>query len=1583
VQLSQTQASPNLIDQSARLVEFLRQLATVRQSTVSDVAQYEMVCWLDDLPTSSDVLMEAGPGEVALSVDAVTSEPPPPVPASLRGQVQGEDLTNSDLEEPRLVRPHELNDESVASFRFWIDQWQVWAEADRRVAKQRGWHKSLLQAARKLDQHDDEYELVLATGLLSWDTPGNGRIFNHLLHAPARTVVDDISGRVDVLIDPEAVARLSDRDLLHGTHGFESAAADAIRRELRGTPAVPLGDDTKQLLTEWRRLALDHCHEYEHVLRRPSAPATAATLTFAPALVLRKRDQQALIQYYDRMLEALSGPDAAAPLGLAQLLTPLEAEERLDWLTSEGASSGSELGSDPLFPLPANPEQRQIMDRLRGDNGVVVQGPPGTGKTHTIANLISALLARGQRVLVTSQKGQALRVLHDKLPAEVQQLCVSLTDVKRGGSSELDRSVAEISRRFDGYSPEATQRQIHDLATRRHGERQRVSHVKEQIRALREAETYQHGEIASGYRGTLARIVEQVQLERPSFSWFSTPMPASAPPQAPLTAGEAIELVHLLVAATPQRESRRDQFLPDLGTLPGATEIGALVGAESAAAGRASAAESAMSAQLSRLDETMLASLEHKIADFHRALADAGLAGDRITWPNDWRHKALADYLAGRDTAVWQHVASLHNEITTAQSMLQATTMRDVTLPTFDDTGSNSLVGQLSAAQELRTEFAGGYRLKKRFKSDAQKRAELILEHALVDGSPAVDVERLDVIIARLGAEQRCRTLSTHWAVVGVNIEPSLPVLVRLARLLEAANALEHIHRAIELRDELIHTLTGRQMPIPLRSIDEWQMFTDALEGVRLRLQAEQATLTISQQQERLVGLTKGAGVAPPEALDLLQALDERDVDAYHDALQDIARAHQQQQDQQSCDELLSRFGHAHPALAAAIADSATDPDWERRLARLPEAWAWATAATFVDAQRDPGLEARLEADLDDATARTAQLTAELAAAEAWGQCLSRMNARQAQALRAYQQLMSDRGKGSGKWAHRFERSARDAMFEARDAVPGWIMPLAEVLHTIPPDPNSFDVVIVDEASQAGLDALFLLWLAPRVIVVGDDRQCTPSQVSHGALQPIFDKLDDHLSDVPEYLRLSFTPKSSLFSLLSTRFGSVVRLREHFRCMPEIIDWSSRQFYSDQPLVPLRQYGADRLPPLKTSHVADAYTEGANASLTNRVEAAAIVSQIVACTQDPAYDGKTFGVVVLQGSGQVRLIDSLLETALDTDERERRRLRVGIAPDFQGDERHVVFLSMVVAESRRAMTAQPDQRRFNVAASRAQDQLWLFHSVTPDLLSPDDLRRSLLSYMVNPPAPRLDIALDDVVPDAKHPSFDSLFEQRVFLHIKQRGFLVTPQYEVNGRRIDLVITGTEGRLAVECDGDAWHSSPEQRAADFERELELKRAGWEFWRVRESEFYYDSVDSLADLWQTLERRGINPGLTGTSGKTTNTTVEWTAIPLSDEDNPSPELPINDSPVRSHATSTRDTTHRASARADAVTVTAAATSSVWSASANKERNHTDAATTASDMRSWARANGFGVGERGRLAPAIINAWNATHPDRIYQP
>jgi very-short-patch-repair endonuclease len=187
-----------------------------------------------------------------------------------------------------------------------------------------------------------------------------------------------------------------------------------------------------------------------------------------------------------------------------------------------------------------------------------------------------------------------------------------------------------------------------------------------------------------------------------------------------------------------------------------------------------------------------------------------------------------------------------------------------------------------------------------------------------------------------------------------------------------------------------------------------------------------------------------------------------------------------------------------------------------------------------------------------------------------------------------------------------------------------------------------------------------------------------------------------------------------------------------------------------------------------------------------------------------------------------------------------------------------------------------------VAASRARDQMWLFTSVRPDQLKSNDLRRSLLTYVQNPPAWQRPVPeFANLQENLRQQPFESLFEQRVFLRLRRRGYHVIPQYPVNDRRIDLVVVGAGGRLAVECDGRAWHTSPDQVREDLERERELRRLGWKFWRVRESEFCFDPERALQPLWQELDRREIKPGMVpNDTGQ--GSASDWSPIDLPDDE-----------------------------------------------------------------------------------------------------
>lgn len=94
----------------------------------------------------------------------------------------------------------------------------------------------------------------------------------------------------------------------------------------------------------------------------------------------------------------------------------------------EGVASGTEPVS-PLtaamfhpkadgarkIPLPGTPalnlvegEQRSVLEQACASEVTFVWGPPGTGKTYVIAHLIAALVARGERVLMTSHTHAAI-----------------------------------------------------------------------------------------------------------------------------------------------------------------------------------------------------------------------------------------------------------------------------------------------------------------------------------------------------------------------------------------------------------------------------------------------------------------------------------------------------------------------------------------------------------------------------------------------------------------------------------------------------------------------------------------------------------------------------------------------------------------------------------------------------------------------------------------------------------------------------------------------------------------------------------------------------------------------------------------------------------------------------------------------------------------------------------------------------------------------------------------------------------------------------------------------------------------------
>jgi very-short-patch-repair endonuclease len=120
--------------------------------------------------------------------------------------------------------------------------------------------------------------------------------------------------------------------------------------------------------------------------------------------------------------------------------------------------------------------------------------------------------------------------------------------------------------------------------------------------------------------------------------------------------------------------------------------------------------------------------------------------------------------------------------------------------------------------------------------------------------------------------------------------------------------------------------------------------------------------------------------------------------------------------------------------------------------------------------------------------------------------------------------------------------------------------------------------------------------------------------------------------------------------------------------------------------------------------------------------------------------------------------------------------------------------------------------------------------------------------------------------------YESWFEVDVALELLRRKYRLRPQVDVAGYRIDLVVEGLVNRLAVECDGEAWHG-PERFEQDMARQRQLERAGWTFVRIRESEFYADRESAAQRIVEACEELGIRP--IGEEGREVDDEPEGTA------------------------------------------------------------------------------------------------------------
>lgn len=1463
-----------------QLYLFLKEANQLRFPPVRNVAQHPKAIRLADAPDHACVQINrprsansesVGPvDDCLLRVRRPASSPCPPPPFNVTSWLLpgwddptqagyiAESRNAAGAEGAALTMRFDDDAQRVADFDTWSAARDQWASEELAARQAMHFFELFYEIHAAIERDGEQLELVAGDGRLNW----------RAVSSIEGTVPIDhpiLLKRVELRFDASA-AEFSIHETDRPTELYsalfvdlQNTAAASLRNrtaELENSGFHPWGhDDTEGFL---KAVVQTLSPTSGRLLKdgKIDEPADVPRMWRDPMLILRKR-VGGIANAVDAILDDVDQRKVFAP-ALVQITGSADDYQRTP-KPEETSATGMFPAiapiddDDVLLGKEANEEQIQIIKRLSHSGSVLVQGPPGTGKTHTIANLIGHQLAEGKSILVTAQTAKALRVLRDKVPEVLRPLCVAVLGSDGDARRQLETSIGSITERL-------TTETSATLATRAAALRQRRKELLTESKVLqanlREALENEYQEIAVDERRfSPSDAARYVKTHSAQHAWIPGPVKLGVP--MPLSSTELARVYALGAAFTASEEQDARRALPNLEQLPSPRQF------ESLSADHQVLATTNLSAGANRWTasgssetiETISASLEEEFSEHLRRQA--------------WRPYAIvAGINGGTQREVWEQL--IRGVEDAAEANAQCALVRHHR-PQLAK--SIPVHKQREIAREIVHHLEGGKGLSLVQMATHGAWRQFIKNASVASGEPS-RIEHFRVL-AQLAHLEVCRIeIEDSWnALIGNHInaqframgaEPELgcrALTDEIRRCLDwyartwssLANRLKG--EGLQL-DELIGTIPREPSPlteylvIERLAADVLPALLDAESGRRKQREVDawfrqlaNLTIEVDPTAHRQGCLAR-----------ILSAVESRDASAYSAALDYARRLHAVKPLVAERDALLTRLRAVAPRWADRLHERTGPHDRGHVPGDIEAAWIYRQLYDTL-VQRDRLDAQDLQSEMDGVRDQLRPVTQELIDATAWGQQLARLQGNHTirQALVGWldtaKRLMSTR---HAERRQTLLTEARKLMKHSVEAVPVWIMPISMVAETFDLRSTRFDLVIVDEASQADLNALIPLYMARQVVIVGDHEQVTPLGV--GKEQSVLENLrKSMLHDFPN--AHLFDAMSSVYDIGRQAFGDAVRLVEHFRSVPEIIAFSNQLSY-DGKIRPLRAASSTQIKPACVPYRVEGTREGA----VNPREADAIVSIIEAMTKHPAYEGKTIGVISMVKEDQALLIQSLLHKRIDSVELEKRRILAGLSAEFQGDERDIMLLSLVdsATDEDPALRALREgayelvKKRYNVAASRARDQMWVVHSFDPGRnLKADDLRFQLLRHAQDPTAALRALG-------AESGRAESPLEREVVRRLTDAGYRVKQQVSVGHLRIDIVVEGEgeDARLALECDGDRYRAL-ESLSEDAARQAILERLGWQFVRIRGSLYYRDPDAAFKRVLDRLGELGIEP------------------------------------------------------------------------------------------------------------------------------
>ena len=345
----------------------------------------------------------------------------------------------------------------------------------------------------------------------------------------------------------------------------------------------------------------------------------------------------------------------------------------------------------------------------------------------------------------------------------------------------------------------------------------------------------------------------------------------------------------------------------------------------------------------------------------------------------------------------------------------------------------------------------------------------------------------------------------------------------------------------------------------------------------------------------------------------------------------------------------------------------------------------------------------------------------------------------------------------------------------------------------MPPEDNLFNLVVIDEAGQCDIPSIIpLLYRAKRAVIIGD-----PHQFKH--ITSLKDDIEHAIATEAGIEEIiddwSFTRRSafdrSFASATATSF-----LKQHYRCHPDIIEFSNLNFYDGklvkqvalsrfQNQLPIEEQGL-----IWHNTIGKAQKGKTGAWNPTEIEKTASIFDAWAEQGLFTHPELTYGVVTpfRKQVEEMRKVISRRPWYKGVEE----RFTIGTAHSFQGSECDVLIYSPVVADGMEdylVKFAAAQEDLINVTVTRAKNLLY----IVGDLEACQSASTDTPLYQLAAYAERLRKQQQNPMNTA---------EQAMAEILDELGLSYAAQYELASYRLDFLLNAPSGETYdIEVDGD--------------------------------------------------------------------------------------------------------------------------------------------------------------------------------------